>query len=147
MDSGWHSVSADPVFVDTNVLVYVFDDSEPKKQALAHARLQGTRDVFISTQVLQELYVALTKGPDPIATSEIAEYAVRAATGYSIVHIDTALIMSAIVIGREHQLSFWDGLIVSAAARSNCQILLTEDLNAGQVISGVKIVNPFVEAK
>jgi predicted nucleic acid-binding protein len=139
-------MTAERVFVDTNVLTYVFDDSEPDKQLQARARLtQEKREIFVSTQVLQELYVSLTKGRDPIATPEIAEAAVRAATGYSIVQVDTTLVLGAITLSRAHRLSFWDALIVSAASGGGCQSLLSEDLNDGQVIEGVRIENPFRE--
>lgn len=137
-------MTADRVFVDTNVLTYLFDDSEPEKQLRARTRLsEEQREIFVSTQVLQELYVSLTKGRDPIATHEIADAAVRAATGYSIVQVDTTLVLEAIAMSRAHRLSFWDALIVCAAASGSCQTLLTEDLNDGQVIDGVKVENPF----
>ena len=137
-------MSAERVFLDTNVLTYVFDDSEPAKQAQARACLaREAQEIFVSTQVLQELYVSLTKGRDPIATPEIAEAAVRAATGYSVLQIDTPLVLEAIALSRTHRLSFWDALIVSAAVSGGCQSLLSEDLNAGQVIEGVTVKNPF----
>jgi predicted nucleic acid-binding protein len=137
-------MSAERVFVDTNVLTYVFDDAEPKKQQQARKRLQSeSREIFVSTQVLQELYVSLTKGRDPIATLEIAELAVRSAAGYSVVQIDTPLVLSAIGISRAHRISFWDALIIRAASESGCATLLSEDLNPGQLIEGVQVENPF----
>jgi predicted nucleic acid-binding protein len=137
-------MSADRVFVDTNVLVYLFDDSEPKKQAKARKLLEGEkRELVVSTQVLQELYVALTKGRDPIATPEIAEQAVREASGYSVVQVDVPLVLSAIESSRKHRLSFWDALIVRAASHHDCGTLLSEGLNDGQVIDGVTVENPF----
>jgi predicted nucleic acid-binding protein len=139
-------MNADRVFIDTNVLVYLFDESEPAKQKRAEQRLlDESREIFVSTQVLQELYVALTKGGDPIATPAIAERAVRDAAGYSVVQVDIPLVLSAIEATREHGLSFWDALIVRAAAQADCGTLLSEDLNAGQVIAGVRVENPFVE--
>ncbi len=137
-------MNADRVFVDTNVLVYLFDAAERKKQERAAAVLSSeSREIFVSTQVLQELYVALTRGPDPIASPEIAEQAVREATGYSIIQIDIPLVLSSIASSRQHQISFWDALIVRAAAQADCAVLLSEDLNDGQVIDGVRVENPF----
>jgi predicted nucleic acid-binding protein len=137
-------MSADRVFVDTNVLTYVFDESERKKQRLAQQRLQAEeREVFVSTQVLQELYVSLTKGRDPIASPEVAAQAVKEAAGYTVVQIDTALVMSGIEASQKHQISFWDALIVRAAAQAGCDVILSEDLNESQVIDGVRIENPF----
>jgi predicted nucleic acid-binding protein len=137
-------MNADRVFVDTNVLTYLFDHATPKKQAQAERRIRAeTREIFVSTQVLQELYVSLTKGRNPIATPEIAERAVREASQYSVVHVDTALVFAAIEASRKHRISFWDGLIVRAAAQADCETLLSEDLNSGQVIDGVRVENPF----
>ena len=137
-------MSVDRVFVDANVLTYVFDDAEPEKQARARACLKDEpREIFVSTQVLQELYVSLTKGRDPIASPEVAEDAVRAASGYSVVQIDTPLVLGAIAMSRANQLSFWDALILCAAVSSGCETLLSEDLNHGQVIHGVTVENPF----
>lgn len=140
-------MSAERVFIDTNVLAYLFDDAEPAKQGQARARLeseQREREVVISTQVLQELYVALTKGKQPIATAEIAENAVRnAASGYATVQVDIDLMMSAIETSRGAGISFWDALIVRAAALAGCDRVLSEDLNDGQVIAGVRIEDPF----
>jgi predicted nucleic acid-binding protein len=93
--------------------------------------------------VLQELYVSLTKGRDPITTPEIAERAVREAAAYSIVQVDAELVLSGIDLSRKSQLSFWDALILRAAARADCGTLLSEDLNDGQVVDGVRIENPF----
>lgn len=139
-------MSAERVFIDTNVLVYLFDDSEPEKQGLAARCLrEEAREIFVSTQVLQELYVALTKGRDPLATHEIAERAVRDAAGYSVVQVDTPLVLSAIEAARQHRLSFWDALIVRAAVQAECGTLVSEDLNAGQVIDGVRVQNPFTQ--
>jgi predicted nucleic acid-binding protein len=137
-------MSADRVFIDTNVLTYLFDDSETEKQAAAEELLtEETREIFVSTQVLQELYVSLTKGRDPITTPEVAERAVREAAAYSIVQIDAELVLSGIELSRSSQLSFWDALILRAAARADCGTLLSEDLNHGQVVDGVRIENPF----
>lgn len=137
-------MSVDRVFVDTNVLVYAFDDSEPKKQLTAERLLENeTREIFVSTQVLQELYVALTKGRQPITSPEIAERAVREAAAYSVVQVDVPLVVSAIAASRKYRLSFWDALIVRAAAQAGCGALLSEDLNDGQALEGVQIENPF----
>lgn len=141
------TANGERVFVDTNVLVYVFDDGEPEKQATARARLedeQATHELVVSTQVLQELYVALTRGREPIATVAIAESAVRAAAdGYTTVQVDVALVLSAIETSRTASISFWDALVVRAAARAGCPRLLSEDMSDGQTIDGVTVVNPF----
>ena len=73
-------MSGERTFVDTNVFVYLFDDSEPQTQGGARKRLekaQSEQELVVSTQVLQELYVALTRGKSPIASPDLA--AARAA--------------------------------------------------------------------
>jgi predicted nucleic acid-binding protein len=140
-------MSADRVFVDTNVLAYLFDDAEPEKQEQARRCLETehrTHELVISTQVLQELYVALTRGKQPIATADIAESAIRqAALGYTMVHINVDLVLAAIETSRTETISFWDALIVRAAAFAGCSRVLSEDMNAGQKIAGVLVENPF----
>jgi predicted nucleic acid-binding protein len=137
-------MSAERVFVDTNVLACLFDDSEPTKQQRASVRLASERrEIFVSTQVLQELYVALTKGRDPIAPPEMARRAVIEAAGYSVVQVDKALVLASIDSSQKNRLSFWDALIVRAAVQAGCTALLSEDLNGGQVIDGVRVENPF----
>jgi predicted nucleic acid-binding protein len=128
------------------VLTYLCDDAEPDKQATARAWLEREareREVVISTQVLQELYVSLTKGRAPIASPEVAEQAVRSAAEYTVVQVDTKLVLAAIETSAAHPLSFWDALIVRAAAQARCDRLLSEDLNDTQRIEGVEVVDPF----
>lgn len=140
-------MSADRTFVDTNVFAYLFDDSEPQKQATAGTRLeqeQREREIVVSTQVLQELYVALTKGKSPIASPELAERAVREVSTYTVAQVDTTAVFAAISVSRRSRISFWDALILRAAADSGCSVLLSEDLNDGQVIEGVRVENPFL---
>lgn len=134
------------VFVDTNVLVYLFDESEPKKKALAAQALEregDTSELVVSTQVLQELYVSLTWGRRPLVSQEHARATVQAAGEYTTVQVDTELVLAAIDLGQRASLSFWDALIVAAAVRAGCDRILTEDLNEGQVIEGVRVDNPL----
>jgi predicted nucleic acid-binding protein len=139
-------MSADRSFVDTNVFVCLFDDSEPRKQSVAAKRLQAEqreRELVVSTQVLQELYVALTRGKSPIASLDIAERAVREASELTVTQVDTQLVLEAMETCRKNRISFWDALIVRSAGSSGCAVLLSEDMNDGQVIEGVRVENPF----
>lgn len=138
------------VFVDTNVFAYLFDDGAPAKRARAADVLQRQRrtgEIVASTQVLQELYVCLTRGPAPLASPELAEKAVDDVAKLTIVPVDVALVREAIGLSRRHRLSFWDALIVRAAVAGRCERLLTEDLNDGQTIDGVRIENPLAGGK
>jgi predicted nucleic acid-binding protein len=134
------------VFVDTNVFAYVFDDGEPAKQVAARQRVDRERrdgELVASTQVLQELYVCLTRGAAPIASAEVAEQAVLEVGKLTVVQIDAAVVFEAIALCRRSRISFWDALIVRAAVAGRCDRLLTEDLNDTQVIDGVRVENPF----
>lgn len=132
------------VFLDTNVLVYAQDASAPAKQRTSRdliAELAGNVDGVISTQVLQEFYVAATGklGVPPLAAKGI----IKTFSVFDIVQVSPALIQEAIDCSILNQLAFWDALIVASAASAGCSTLLSEDLNAGQEILGVRIQNPY----
>lgn len=136
----------DSVFVDTNVLIYAHDREAREKHVVAAQLLKelwSSRTGVTSTQVLQEFYVSATrKIPVPLSRS-LARDVVEQYSAWPIVEIDVQTICRASEIEERHQLSFWDALIVAAAVRSGAATLLTEDLNHGQEIEGVRIENPF----
>jgi predicted nucleic acid-binding protein len=137
----------DRVFIDTNVLVYLHDDGEPQKKKRAAERLAAElerSELVVSTQVLQELYVALTRGPEPIRLPAGAEQAVRDVARLTVVQVDAPLIFEAIAASREQQLSFWDALVIRAGRSAGCGRVLTEDLSHGQMLGGMEVENPFV---
>ena len=133
-------------FVDTNVLAYAHDRSETRKQPVAQAQLEELwreRTGVLSTQVLQELYVVATRKlatPMPRTTARkiVALYA-----EWPVVQVDVPLILAASDLEERHTLSFWDALVVEAARRAGATRLLTEDLQAGRRIAGVRVENPF----
>ena len=134
------------VFVDTNILVYAHDvDAGDKHRVAADriAELWETRSGVISAQVLQEFYVTVTrKIPSPLP-----RYVARSIiAGYGVWQVETATphtVITASEIEERYQLSFWDALIAAAAAQGRADVLLTEDLNTGQTIEGVRIEDPF----
>jgi len=133
-------------FVDTNVLVYAHDRSESRRQAVAQALLGAlwrNRTGILSTQVLQEFYVVVTRKSDPPMRRVAAREIVALYGEWPIVQLDVALILAASQLEERHGLSFWDALIVEAARRSGATRLLTEDLQSGREIGGVRIENPF----
>jgi len=135
----------DRTFVDTNVLIYAHDVDAKQKQEVAKRilhELWSDRTGVLSMQVLQEFYVNVTrKIPHPISK----ESARLVVSTYSIWCIDTTPteISSAFRIEDESRIGFWDALIVASAIKSGATRLFSEDLNAGQTISGVRIENPF----
>jgi len=141
--------AADPglVFVDTNVLVYAFEKSKSKKQQLAQGLLSALMDedrLRVSTQVLQELFVTLTRKVAEKCSVAEALTVLDDLTAWPMVVVDYAAIRAAAELGLEAGLSFWDALIVVSAARSGARELYTEDLNDGQEILGIRVRNPFV---
>jgi len=134
------------VFLDTNVLVYLFDAGSPRKQARAQDLLKSRAaagEVLLSTQILQEFYVAATR---KLATplDEATAYAtVKELTALPIVEIDAGMVLAAIQRSQLRKLSFWDALVIQSAIEGGASILYTEDLQDGAVIDGLKIVNPF----
>lgn len=134
-------------FLDTNVVVYAFDDDEPGKQERARAVIAGGGDyptLVVSTQVLAEFFVAVTRKLDRPLAPEVARQAVSDLAVLPVVGADKESVLAGIDLADRHQLSLWDALIVQAAATAGCETLLTEDLADGAELAGVRIRNPFV---
>ena len=133
-------------FVDTNVLVYLFDSSAPDKQARARELLAErgpAGELVLSTQVLQEFFVTVTRKLERPLSAEVAEAVVRRLTAYPVVSTTVGLVTAAIALARAHQVSLWDALIVEAAREAGCEELLSEDLADGASFAGVRVKNPF----
>lgn len=136
----------DRCFVDTNLLLYFHDASEPVKQAQAAAWLTAlwqSRSGRLSYQVLQEFYAAATRKLKPGLPAEVARTAVRALLAWKPAVTDAATLDAAWSIQDRFGFAWWDALIVAAARRAGCRYLLTEDLSDGQVIDGLVVLDPF----
>jgi predicted nucleic acid-binding protein len=132
------------VFVDTNVLVYLFDLSEPVKRARAVELLSGTdREVVVSTQVLLETYSALTRKLRPPMSHDSVVAVLGQLSQETVVAATADLVLSAARTSGRYQVSIWDAMIIEAAVLAGCDELWTEDLTDGQVIRGVRVVDPF----
>ena len=132
------------VFLDTNIFVYSLDQSDSGKRKKCRSLIKSLTDKnsgVISTQVLQELYVAATAklGADPLLVKDI----IRSLERLETVVVSPMLIKEAIDCLLINRLSFWDALIVVTAKSAHCEILWTEDLNHGQIIRGVLIEYPL----
>ena len=138
---------SDRVFVDTNVFVYLFDSEEPRKQQTARTLLEtlaSSAIVVISTQVLQEFYVSVTrKLAKPLPVGQ-AEQATKNLSAYNVVQIDVSMVFAAISLCQREQTSLWDALIVRAAVESGCTRLLSEDLQDGRKFESTAVENPFL---
>jgi predicted nucleic acid-binding protein len=134
------------VFVDTNVLVYAHDlDAGEKRERARHwvRELWSSRAGVVSLQVLQEFYVNVTRKIPKALSPKVAKAAVDAYRAWKVSLLEVPDVMRAIDLSEANRLSLWDALIVIAAARARASVLVTEDLNDGQIIEGVRIENPF----
>ncbi|MGH9272962.1 MAG: PIN domain-containing protein, partial [Ilumatobacteraceae bacterium] len=133
-------------FVDTNVFVYSFDANNGAKQERAQNwldHLWSSRSGRLSTQVMSEFYVTATRKLNPSLSLHAAHAELRQLVAWRPVAISHPLVQAAWSIEERFGLSYWDALIVAAARRSRSECLLTEELQDGQDLDGVVIVDPF----
>ncbi|MCW1970758.1 MAG: PIN domain-containing protein [Anaerolineae bacterium] len=134
-------------FIDTNILIYALcaSESETNKanQALSILRKE---DCALSIQVLQEFYVQATR-PNRTQSLSHNEASAFIATlrRYPIQDNTLAVFQVALKIKERYQTSFWDASIIAAAKALNCGVILSEDLNRGQLYEGIRVINPFLE--
>jgi predicted nucleic acid-binding protein len=138
---------SDRTFVDTNVLIYAHDADAKQKHEVAKKILRelwSERKGVLSTQVLQEFYVNVTR---KIASPLSKDSARLVVSSYMLWSMETTPLEISVAfrIEDEARIGFWDALIVAAAAKSGARRIISEDLNAGQKIAGILIENPFVD--
>ncbi len=135
-------------FVDTNILVYAHDVSAGNKHTRAKSLINDLWNSgygCLSTQVLQEFYVAVVqKVPKPIQP-EIAAGIISDLSQWRLHVTGADDILEAINIHQRNRISFWDALIICSANKLGCEVLLTEDLSNGQYYEGTKALNPFAQ--
>lgn len=135
-----------PIFVDTNVLVYARDSGETRRQPVAQAWLEWLWTEQLGRtgmQVLSEYYVTVTRKLKPGLPEERAWDDVEALMHWHPQPVDRATMERARAIQTRHGLSWWDALVVAAAREQGCAVLLTEDMQDGALIDGVRIRSPF----
>lgn len=141
-------MSVERCFLDTNVLVYLFDNDSPDKQARAQELLDEEKDrAVLSAQILGEFYVTVTRKLKlPLSPFEAAE-TVESFSTFEVEPLTAELVRAAMRRSRTSLLSYWDSLMVETARNAGAKILFTEDLQHGQEIDGLRIVNPFAGTK
>ncbi len=133
-------------FLDTNVLVYSDDHGSPEKRVRSlelMERTQAAGSVVVSTQVMQEYFVTVTRKLGMAVTT--ARTKVEILSRYDVVRIQPDDILAAVDLNRLHDVSFWDALIVRCAMRGGCSVLYTEDMQAGRWFGSLEVVNPFAD--
>lgn len=132
-------------FVDTNILLYTDDASDPNKQVRALQLLEAgwnSGNLVLSTQVLQEYFVGATRKLGvPVET---AQRKIELLGGLDIVGPTHKDIVRAIELHRLYRYSFWDSLIIHMAQLASCSVLLSEDFQHGPTLGSLRVVNPFL---
>lgn len=135
------------LLVDSNVLVYAYDRSEPENQRQALpvlTRLADTGTRVLTTQVLSEFFNTVTrKLPCPLSPTDAAARLYNFLIIWPVIELTGAIILEATRGVNDHQLNFWDAQIWAAAKLSGVDVVLSEDFNVGAEIEGVRFVNPF----
>jgi predicted nucleic acid-binding protein len=135
-----------PIFVDTNVLLYARDASEPVKQPLAAAWLAllwRERAGRTGIQVLSEYYVNATRKLRPGLPPHDAWDDVQALMAWRPQPLDDVVLRAGRALESRYKLSWWDSLIVAAAQLQECAVLLSEDLQDGMKLGPVTVRSPF----
>lgn len=135
----------DKCFLDTNILIYSCDEADLNKKSLCIKfleRICETEIPVISTQSLGEFFNIAVKKLNFSKQDAVFEVQ-KLVKAFPVYEIRTENVLHAMEISRSTQFSYWDSLILSMAIDTGCSVLYSEDLNNGQEIEGVKIVNPF----
>lgn len=139
----------DRIFVDTNVLVYAYDRSEFEKQQKALQildRLAISGIGVISTQVLSEFFVAITrKIAVPLSIDQAYDRIKIYLRSWTVLNLTGMIVLESVRGVREHQLNYWDSQIWATALLNQTPVIFSEDFHDGVVIEGVRFVNPFGE--
>ena len=139
-------MQGEKVFLDTNIIIYAYDVSAGEKHEIARevmVNLWDTESGVVSTQVLQEFFVSVTrKIPKPLDVKS-AKDIINDLLKWDVVLNDGDCILDAIDIHLRYKYSFWDSMIIRAAIKGAVSLILSEDLSDGQIINGIEIKNPF----
>jgi len=134
------------IFVDTNILIYAHDLDAGSRHDIAASAIEElweNENGVMSTQVLQEFYVNITRKIKTPLSQARARGIIENYLSWHIEVNESDTVLLASEIEERHLLSFWDALIIAAACRAKVDKILTEDLNHGQKIEGILIENPF----
>jgi len=136
-------------FVDSNLLVYSRDAAEPEKQPRARewlSHLWAERTGRLSTQVLNEFYVTVTSKLRPGLSAHEAWEDVESLLAWRPLAVDGHVMRQGRRVQEKFGFSWWDSLIVAAAQITRSTYLLTEDLQDGQDLDGLVVLNPFAHS-
>lgn len=134
----------DKVFLDTNILIYVYSADEPKKQSIALQLLDSFEDnVIISKQVINELSNILLK-KFKLGSDQVENVLLEIDNVLPIADFDLTTQIKALKLKNRYQFQYYDALIVATALENNCTVVYSEDMQHEMLIDGsLKIINPF----
>jgi len=133
-------------FIDTNILIYALDQADPVRQQKARALLKTLQEKetgVISTQILQEFFVVSTAKLK--LKIDLVKKIIITLKNFKTITVDLKIIEEAIDCSALNKITFWDALVVTTAKAAGCHSIWSEDLGHGQLIDGVRIINPFIE--
>jgi predicted nucleic acid-binding protein len=140
---------ADRVFLDTNIFIYAIDTSPSQSFKRDRARNLIREHIemesgVISIQVLQEFFVGSTsKISSPLSAEDALEF-IQYISAFDMVIPSVEMVITAIGLHQKHRFSFWDAMIIQSAMVTDCNLLLSEDLQHGFQLGSLTIKNPFV---
>jgi predicted nucleic acid-binding protein len=141
-------MTAERILVDTNVLVYAYDRSQPEKQKRALVVLDAIVQAEVGVlcaQVLSEFFNTITrKIAAPLSVAEAYERLKNYVAAWTVLDLTDLIILEAARGVRDHQFSFWDAQIWASARLNQIPVILSEDFQSGRIIEGIRFVNPFV---
>jgi predicted nucleic acid-binding protein len=135
-------------FLDTNILVYAFDSMEGLKHICAKHLIEDlweTKTTWLSTQVLLEFHSAITRPRSKTFSIKESQAVIRTFLYWKVYSPRASDVVQAVSIQERYRLSIWDAMIIQSAVACGCKVIYSEDLNHGQEIEGIKIVNPFMQ--
>jgi len=135
------------ILVDTNILVYAYDRSEPEKQQQALSILEQlvtAKTGVLSTQVLAEFFVAVTRKIQlPLSAAQAYERIGNYLRSWSVIEVNGWVVLEAVRGVRDYQFSYWDAQIWATAKSNQISVVYSENFNVGAVIEGVQFINPL----
>jgi predicted nucleic acid-binding protein len=133
------------LFVDTNILIYALDPGDPLKRQVSADLLRQTisnRSLTLSPQSLNEGYRVLTQRRKLMPQEDARGY-IRTLAPWAIAPLDASTTERAFAVQDEIDASWWDSLMLAAALLAKCRLFISEDLQDGREVSGMRIANPF----
>ncbi len=135
------------LFVDTNILIYALDPADPVKRRLSADLLKATirtRTLTLSAQSLNECYRVLTQRKQLMSVDAARDY-VRILAPWAFAPLDAKTTERAFAVQDAIGASWWDSLMLASALLAECRLFVSEDMQDGQDVSGMRIANPFSE--